>query len=297
MPGYTDTPDFTTIVLPDMQTITELYPEKLTAVANWIVANKSTYNIGAVVEVGDMVEHATIATEWERADAFYDTLGAASIPHIKGCGNHEYSVPDGESHSNPVMFNTYFPPTRYTSQSWWNGGFYETGKSQNAYLIVGKYLFLVMEFGPRQEVIDWAKTIVAANPTKLVIIISHAIEYKESARFDTSTDGMSAADYVAPHPEAHCGDEIWAELGKLYSNIRLMVSGHYIPTSGASRHSETGDNSNPVESMIANWQGTQPWIRVLKFYDSQNYIHVRTYDPSTSTWLTDADNDFRLTIT
>lgn len=294
-------PDFTLVVVPDLQNVTDTYPATIPNVSDWIIANRSTYNIGAVLETGDFVNEVADSTEWDTADSFYDALDAANIPYLKSIGNwpHEYNTGGGETHANPVLFNTYFPTTRYTAKSWWNGGFYEAGQSQNAYLIVGKYLFLILEFGPRQAVVDWANTIVAANPTKRVVVASHAIEYLDSGRFCTPDDEISPDAYHGAHPETHCGNELWAEFGKLHANIRLMVSGHFVTGDLTSRHTETGDNGNSVESIIANWQdsGNVGNIRLYSFYENANLIHVRTCNARfTDTWITDAANDFYLAI-
>ena len=62
-------------------------------------------------------------------------------------------------------FNAYFNASRYTKVR----GAFEAGKVDNIYATYEaggvKWLVLVLELWPRQGAIDWAKTVVAANPT------------------------------------------------------------------------------------------------------------------------------------
>src|SRR5690349_19412072 len=61
--------DFTIIALPDTQYYSETYPQTFTAQTQWIVNNASALNIQAVVGLGDIVQTATNAWEYQNADA------------------------------------------------------------------------------------------------------------------------------------------------------------------------------------------------------------------------------------
>lgn len=269
------------------------YPDSLLTQANWILNNKSKYHIQAVLHLGDVVFNDTDA-EWNAIDAMYDLFDAADLPYLVSRGNHDSF--DAVNRGEAVKFNATFPTARYTSKSWWSGGFYEIGKSQNAYLIMGDYLFLTLEFGPRQVIIDWAKTIAAANPTKKIVFVTHCLEYEEGPRFTTTGDDFNPHLYFSD--DTHDGQEIWDEFGKLYSNLVLCFSGHHLgnPYGTPSRHTATGDAANPVESMFCNWQtsANNGSLRLVLFFG--NNILVRTYDPVSDTWISDANNYFWLVM-
>lgn len=154
-------------------------PYKFYDQMRWIKDNQARYNIQTVLHVGDVVNDGSIDAEWTIADAAFDMLDAANIPYIQAVGNHDYDNGQTVGATRPVTkFNTHFGQSRYTGKSWWNGAFYEASHSENAYCtmtINGQdYLFLSLEFGARDAMITWANGIIAANPTKTVIIVTHS---------------------------------------------------------------------------------------------------------------------------
>jgi hypothetical protein len=84
--------DFTVVVLPDPQNYTQYYPQIFDSQTQWIAANASAQNIKLVLEVGDTVNHAQAATEWQNADHSFSILDQANVPYAIAIGNHDYDV-------------------------------------------------------------------------------------------------------------------------------------------------------------------------------------------------------------
>ena len=289
-------PERSFIVIPDTQDLADSTPSDLAVIGDWIVANKDLLNIEAVLHEGDLINTPTHSAEWEAIEVLFAKLDAVELPYLAAIGNHDYDAPIADR--GITAFNSCFPQSRYTDQYWWSGGFYEANHSENAYLILGDYLFLTLEFGPRQAVIDWAATIIAANPTRRVWIITHSYEYVDGSLVTTG-DTNNPHDYFPG--DTHDGAELWTELVKLYENIEWVQSGHHVSAiANGARHEGTGDNANKVVNVWCNWQtgGANPGeacIRIVKLYNSGDYIRVRSYNPVTNDYLSGDANDFVIT--
>jgi hypothetical protein len=286
--------DFSVVFLPDTQLYLFNQPY-VDAVTNWIIDNQTQFNIVAVLNAGDLT-NSNEDSQWINADALYDTFDSINMPYLITCGNH-----DGDGASIPpvrgamVDWNVYFPQSRYTSKLWWNGGFFESGQSQNAYLIIGDFLYITIEHAPRQVAIDWAKSIIAGNPTKKVVVTTHAMEYDETAaRFSTDGDSYDANSYYAS--DTHDGDLIWDEL-KGCDNIILLMSGHFL-NGHLQHHVATGTLGNQVDSQFINYQQTtDDTFRIVTFYGAGKRLLVRTYNPYTETWETSANGEYFVDLT
>ena len=122
---------FMIIVLPDTQYTVGGYPAIYTAQMNYIADNAVSLGAEIVVHNGDLVFAG--GDEWATAAAGFDTLDGINIPYLISHGNHDA---DNQATRDLTTFNANFGQSRYTGKSWWNGGFYEANKSQNAYNII-----------------------------------------------------------------------------------------------------------------------------------------------------------------
>src|SRR3954471_8644291 len=67
--AQTGAPDFSVVVIPDPQNLSEENPAAFKSQTLWIVNNAATLNIRMVVGEGDLVNHDASVTEWANADA------------------------------------------------------------------------------------------------------------------------------------------------------------------------------------------------------------------------------------
>lgn len=270
---------------------------------DYLVANPPTI----LLHSGDLQNTGSADDHWDEIDATIGVLDTAEIPYLLTVGNHDYDAGDADNR-NVTKWNAIFPQARYTGRSWWSGGFAEAGHSENAYCILNiggtDWLFMVMEFGPRQDIIDWANTILTANSTKPTVIATHLYlaqngdQYAVGNSYDVSEYGIAA--------DAHNGGAIWTELITLHDNIRLVLCGHditqYNGMSGdygclARRVDKTAGDVR-VNQMLANYQlltnAGNGYMRFLSIDPTTQTIRVTTRSPYLGTSFTDDTNQFGL---
>jgi hypothetical protein len=298
--AHSQSADFTIVALPDTQWYSESYPQTFTAQTQWIVNNSSALNVQMVLGMGDIVQTATNAWEYQNADTSVKLLDSANIPYLLPVGNHDYSnFQDLSGRTSEVTnFNTYFGPSRYRNYSWYKGQ-YPTGSNENFYgvmTIQGKtYLFLLLETFPRDSAVAWANSVLAGYPSAEVIVITHAYVYTDNTLVSRCDQFNAPAYNVGADND---GDGLWSKFISQHSNISLVLSGHFTGSNGqgASRRIDLGASGNIVNQILADYQdlpsGGQGYLRILKFSPSQNTISVSTYSPTLNSYLTDSNNQF-----
>ncbi len=292
--------DFTIVALPDTQYYSENYPQTFTAQTQWIVNNASTLNIQAVVGLGDIVQTATNAWEYQNADTSVKLLDNAKIPYFLAIGNHDYSnFQDASGRtSETTNFNVYFGPSRYQNYSWYKGQ-YPPGSNENFYGILtinGKsYLFLILEFYPRDAAVAWAQSVIAANPGAEVIVVTHAYIATDSTRVSLCDDINAQAYNVGADND---GESLWKKFVSQSSQISLILNGHFTDSSGqgVGRRIDLGVKGNIINQILSDYQdlanGGNGYLRILTFHPSLNTIDVKTYSPTLNAYFTDSANQF-----
>jgi hypothetical protein len=291
--SQTASSDFSFVLLPDTQNEAEFFPAVLDSQTQWIVDNRERLNIQAVLGLGDIVNDGSSPLQQSNADAAIRLLEAAEIPYFLAIGNHDY---DGGEDDGVVAravsgFNQWFGPSRYAAKSYYKGNF-PAGSNENFYGVLtinGKqYLILVLEFIPRSSSLDWAASIVKANPDKEVIVVTHSFLFVDGTtadRCDTEDKPRSDND----------GEQMWDSFVRQYPNIVMVVNGHLTAGLGA-RRSDLGINGNLINSMFSNYQtlanGGDGWLRIVTIHPDTNTIDVQTYSPFLNSFMTDSDNQF-----
>jgi hypothetical protein len=281
--------DFSIIVLPDAQNESQYYPNVLASQTAWVVQNRAALNIQVFLGLGDLVNDGASDVQDGNADAAIRTLDNAGLPYFLAIGNHDY---DGALPRNATGFNRWFGPARYANYSYYMGN-YPKGSNENFYGVLTingtQYLFLILEFVPRDGALQWAASILNANPDKPVIVVTHSHMYTDNTR----ADRCDTRDMVYDNN----GDDAWTKLFSEYSNILMVLSGHMTNGNG-SRRADLGVNGNLVNQIFSNYQGLanggDGWLRIMKFHPSQNTIDVLTYSPFLDQYMTDPANQFTI---
>jgi hypothetical protein len=197
------------------------------------VDNRERLNIQAVLGLGDIVNDGASPLQQGNADAAIRLLDSADIPYFLAIGNHDY---DGGEDDGVVAravsgFNQWFGPARYSAKSYYKGNF-PAGSNESFYGVLtinGKqYLILVLEYIPRDSSLDWAASIVKANPDKEVIVVTHSFLFVDGTtadRCDTEDKPRSDND----------GEQMWDSFVSQYPNIVMVVNGHLTAGLGARR--------------------------------------------------------------
>ena len=281
--------DFSIIILPDTQNEAQFFPQVMNAQTQWIAANAQARNIQMVLGVGDIVNDGASTAQQQNADAAIRVLDNASIPYLLAIGNHDYDAANPKSRV-VTGFNHWFGPARYAGKAFYQGNF-PSGSNENFYGVLtinGKqYLFLLLEFRPRSASLDWAESILSANPEKEAIVVVHSFLRTNGMREDTcDTQDMPAGNAN--------GQQMWSRL-RQHANVIMVFNGHFTGGSVAHRR-DVGDNDNLVNQIFADLQdfpnGGNGWLEIVTFHPAANTISVETYSPFLNQFMTGAAQQF-----
>jgi hypothetical protein len=285
-------PDFTVVVFPDPQNETQYFPQVLNSQTKWIVNNQKALNIQMVLTEGDNINDGASTAQLQNLDAAFRLLENAGVPYLLAIGNHDYNGFTPKISRNLSGFNQWFGPGRFAGKAYFKGNF-PAGSNANSYAVLTingqQYLFITLEYRATSASLDWAESILAANPDKEAIVVAHSFVLKNNRREDLCDDqDMPAANAT--------GQATWMRLRK-YRNITMFLSGHFTGGSGA-RRADVGDNGNLVNQLFADYQdfpnGGNGWLRIMTFHPVTNSISVQTYSPYLNQYITDSTNQFTL---
>ena len=236
--------DYSFCVVGDTQVITERYPDKLAGIYDWILENIEDKKIEFVFGLGDIVQYGTDA-EWDLAkDAISRLDGKIPYSLVRGSSNHD----------SPQGFNDRFGTEEYKSQF---DGFYDESRIENTYRTFRAgnvdYLFVTLEFGPSDQVLEWASNVISQYPNHRVIITTHMFLYHDGTTLDYKDDAPAHKTEVGDGTTNN-GDEIWEKLVSKHENIFMILCGHDASSTIVMRQT-AGDHGNLVTQMLINPQG------------------------------------------
>lgn len=326
------------IVIPDIQNYVKWGRNQpiLDLMMAWIEENIDSLNIKMVMCVGDLVQNnerinndfdgdQSTQRQWEAASVAFERLDG-KVPYIAATGNHDYSI--DRQGKRTSRYSEFFTIDRnhlnrkIIVQNTRN----EEGKptlENSVYEIKnlnGKdYLFMAMEFGPRDTVVTWAKKVAGLEQYtdhRTVLVTHNYLNAK-----DMHTDGDVTWLFWEPYsvdnviqkspaiklPDANNGKQIWKKLVQPASNIELVLCGHI---SGEGYRMDKNIADKPVHQMLFDAQsmggghrignGGDGWLRILEFSPDNKTVKVRTFSPffgiSPTTqqfaWKRDERNEF-----
>lgn len=220
------------VILGDLQTMV-YYSENnscLEQTAAWIGAQLHHYPgvMRAVLQTGDITE-TNAEWEWRTFHSAFMGIGS-KIPLIICTGNHDYDWLrtsdhfEGINDRSSTLLDRFAPsPAAETAVV---ARFHHSSVCNAVYRITfaGRPLYLlVLEFGPRREVVEWAFNVVRSHPEERFILLNHEFLKSDgdltygpwSHAFFQWIDG----NYVSP-------DKLWEQLIYPNDNIRAIVCGH-----------------------------------------------------------------------
>ncbi|MBR4749746.1 MAG: metallophosphoesterase [Abditibacteriota bacterium] len=253
--------------LGDTQVVNDEYPEKFHLLMDCILAKKDEYNVKYVMGLGD-ITNRNLPREWELAAEQYNRLNGV-IPWGVVIGNHDGSR----------EYNAAFDTPAYRASC---DGFYEEDKIDNSYrfLTVGKnkYIIFTLEYGPRDEVMEWAGRLIDEHPECKAIVTTHNYLYRDGTTMDEKDS----------YPPTICGgrpnngDHMWEKFVRKHRTIQLVICGHD-PFDMVVSRQEKGDAGNLVTSLLIDPQGTDGALKgaclicFLGFSEDGKKAFVRYY--------------------
>lgn len=272
-------------VLGDTQILAESYPDKYTALYDWVLGNVESKKIKFVLGLGDITNSSTVA-EWQLAKQNITRMNGV-VPYSLVRGNHD----------TEASMMKFFPISDYKDKL---GGFYNSKNIFNSWqeLTVGeiKYLIFTLDYGATDAVLEWAEEIIVAHPEHNVIITTHAYLFRDGTTLDSG-------DVVPPSKKGaqyNDGDEMWDKLIKKHENIVLVLSGHD-PCDYVVAAQDKGVNGNVVTQILVDPQGVDKaqggvgLVTMLYFSADGKTVQVETYSTDKKAFFLE-ENQFTLTL-
>ncbi|OHB56371.1 MAG: hypothetical protein A2Y12_14965 [Planctomycetes bacterium GWF2_42_9] len=277
--------------MPDTQYYSEKYPDNFSAQTNWIAENASELKLLCVIHEGDVV-NKNVEYQWQNADKAISILDQAKIPYCIAIGNHDCFNYKTRT-INSDNFNKYFGTKRIGGKKWYGGSL--DNKSENSYYLFEakgkKILVMCLEFGPRDEVLDWANQIASKYADRNIIVVTHGYMNNDDTRLSPG-DNHNPHDYVK---ELNDGEDMWEKFVRKHNNIFLVLSGHVVGD-GNGRLTSYSDGNTKVTQILANYQmkenGGNGWLRLMKFVPAEDRIIVETYSPVLKNYNNDPNDCF-----
>jgi hypothetical protein len=277
--------DFTIVMMPDTQHAVKTFPTGLSSQIDWILANKaSSWKVRYVVHVGDVIHDDEITSQWTRAQSQFARLGGR-MPYAIAPGNHDFDNEDftNEANRSLATYNSYFPYSKFDTLATAGEGFpaSRVEGSWHQFTAGGTdWGIICLSYEATAAERAWANTVVAANPMKQFIVVTHS--------YMSAGDGQRNA----------YGDVLWNSVIRNHPNIFMVLCGHSF-TGGPKRKFDIGVQGNRVEEILADYQNAtdevaNSYFRIMKFRPTLGRIDVITYSFQFGQFLTDAQNQFTL---
>lgn len=299
---WSDRPERTSFVaLPDTQFYAQDFPATFDAQTQWIVDRQDDLNIGMVFHCGDITNRNT-AAQWANALRSMNIL-RGRVPFQLSQGNHDCGT-NGSADNRSSLMSSYFPVTTLAAQPTF-GGVQTPLKSENSYNLFTaagrKWISIGLEWGPRDEVVAWANSVLAAHRDRLAIIVVHAYMNNDNTRLDRTVRLTGGNPYSYPTASlpggVNDGGDLWRELVSLHPNVMFVFSGHI---SGEGRLSSTTPFGNVVHQVLADYQsranGGEGYLRVMDLAANSSVVRFRTYSPTLDRYLTSTTSQFTLDL-
>lgn len=270
-------------VIGDQQTQLYRFSDTLHFTYDWLLANKDTKKIAYVVNVGDYTQTVTgKKSEFELAINQFKRL-SGNIPLIVARGNHDL----------PAYHNQYLNYTGYTSDI--------VGKYNDELVDIYKtarigdtdYLFISLDYGPTDEVIEWANKVTEEHPNHKVIVATHSYMSNDGTTTDEN-DGASPSLHGYPNN----GKTLWEKYVSKHENILLVLSGH-VDSDFIRATKAVGENGNVVTQMLIDQQGVDldvptGLVCMLYFSEDGNIVNTQYYSTVRRQYFRIEDNNYTM---
>jgi hypothetical protein len=328
-PTFAPSPDaaWSMVVIPDTQNYVKDSANKaiLTQMTTWIRDHREEYKIQLALQEGDIVNNNDIdpptsgnqtgTQQWQNAHDSFAVLNGY-VPYVMATGNHDHGTTSAENRN--TQFNDFFKaadnPLVDPAQGGILRGTMQPGRLENAYYEIAapdgrQLLVFSLEWGPRQQAVNWANQIAAlpqyADHT--AVLLTHAYMDNDETRLDWARNqDMDPNNNQGGNPfsyptagDTNDGEDLWQELVKRHESFEMVFSGH-IGGDGVGYLESTGDHGNTVYQMLLDTQfeanGGNGWIRILEFLNDGTSVRLRTFSPYLNLYRTDAANDFTMQL-
>lgn len=205
--------------------------ERLPRMFEWIGNNKEKYNIGYVTLLGDATQTNTYF-EWDVVRESFDYI-EGKIPYAIPPGNHDYpstshgvgaELRDTTTFRNTFIYDDYVKTHGINGDNTFGGTFENVKDLTNMYSLVTiggvDYIIFSLEYGPRDEVLDWVGEKLDEYPERNGIITTHCYFSMDGTL--TTYNSTKTEDFS----DGNEGIDIYNKIVTKYPNVMLVNCGH-----------------------------------------------------------------------
>ncbi|MDD7886168.1 metallophosphoesterase [Flavivirga sp. 57AJ16] len=325
-PKLSNPDSWTLILLPDPQSYMKFGRNQgvFELMTGWIEENINTLNIKMVLCTGDLVEQNELLVtdningnrpsreQWMAISRAFDKLDG-KVPYILAAGNHDFGYKNIENRKS--NYNTYFPAHRnllnaqLLREVTYNIDGIPTLEN-SAFEFISphdrKFLFLNLEFAPRETVIEWGQSLTSRKEYK-----NHTIVVLTHSYLNAQNEHIEKENY--PIKDGNYGKAIWEKLVKPSTNIQMVFSGHIGAPNDFKAHvgyrtdiNHAGKKVNQItfnaQALGGGWNGNggNGWLRILEFLPDKKTVEMHTFSPffaispetQNKAWSKTSFNDF-----
>ena len=270
----------------------------------------------------------TRSVELPRARAGFQLISEAGLPFAVAPGNHDYDAMWSDVRYPPVSdprqidftpetlgmlhiggldnFRSVFgAQTPFFEGKAWYVASYRGGTSSAQRFSAGGYTFLhiALEMSPEDAVLDWATSVIEANPGLPTLVSTHDYLNARGERQAVPIIDLKVAD-----PAHNDAEDLWAEFIRRHDQIFLVLCGHH---HGQALRVDRNAAGHDVYQILADFQDRgqagldagvplvrdevvglgDGWLRLLTFSmtGSAPSLAVRTYSPHYGGYSTTVD--------
>lgn len=321
---------WTLVVLPDPQTYVKFERNQgiFDLMTAWIAENIDPLNIRMVLCTGDLVEQNNILrgdgrngnqssiNQWRAIDRSITRLDNR-VRYVLAAGNHDFGYKSVENRH--TQYDKYITADRNPlNEMMLREYFYnQEGMPTLANALFEfidpngiPYLFLNLEFAPRDEVVEWASKAIGAEKYRdhRVVILTHSYMNAKNERIVKEKYPITNANY---------GQAMWDKLINPSSNVVMVVAGHIGAPDDPKAHiafkQDKKADGEMVTQMVFNaqalgggWHGNggDGWLRYLEFMPDGVTVRVKTFSPlfaispttANLAWRTSSHDEFEFKL-
>ena len=306
IPPKLSNPDsWTLIMLPDPQSYVKFGRNQgiFELMTGWIDDNIEALNIQMVLCTGDLVEQNEMVVpdningdqssrnQWMAVSKAFERLDG-KVPYILAAGNHDFGYKSIEHRRS--NYDNYFPAYRNSENE---KILKEVGKNfeghpsldNAAFEFISpnnrKFLFMNLEFAPRDTIINWANGVISKSKYK-----DHTVAILTHSYLNAKSEHIENENY--PIKDGNYGKAVWEKLVQPSKNIQLVFSGHIGGADNFKAHIGFRTDQNAAnkkvsqitfnaQAMGGGWHGNggDGWLRILEFLPDGKTVKVRTFSP------------------
>lgn len=253
----------------------------------WIAKFAKDLQIPMAVHLGDIVDRAWEAGEWQHAGGAMSILDQADYPYSVLAGNHD--VQNGGQWSNErnlsnELYRNYFPLSRAQEQSTFRGMSEDGFNQYHIFEFQGQqFLQLAVSWQADLQSVAWAQQVIDQHPTLPVILSTH--DY-----LAVDSDGVTAR-------SSSFGDYMWENLVRKNDQIFMGIGGH---NHGSAHRIRKNDFGNDVLEVVVDYQmayqGGNGYLRLCEFDLTNNVIRALTFSPWVPVKPQESLNEFDVAV-